>query len=141
MAGGRPRCNGPGVLSTERPPPAANLQQLLRLLRRPVHRERLHFSLQEINPARPPVFLLFSFFFLFWALVEQRFDFPRTRLVTVWRPMNWPRGSVPGREPLCCLLLRRRQRDGLNRGALVLSLGGIGTYLVQSDSGEAKCVL
>lgn len=51
VAGGRARRDGPGVVPAERPPAAADPQQLLRLLRRPLHRERLHVLLQIIHPS------------------------------------------------------------------------------------------
>lgn len=91
VASGRPRRDRSRIVATERPPPAAKLHQLLRLLHRPLHWERLHNTLQKINPVHP-VFFFFPhvFFLLFWALVKHFFNSLVTRLVNMWRRWTGP---------------------------------------------------
>lgn len=64
VASGRPRRDRSRIVATERPPPAAKLHQLLRLLHRPLHWERLHNTLQKINPVHPVFFFSHVFFFV-----------------------------------------------------------------------------
>lgn len=119
MAGGRPHRDRSGIIAEERPPPAANLQQLLGLLHRPLYRERLHFTVQKINPCTLPVVFFFPLSF-FSGPSSNSLKPLITRLVNMLRPMNWPPVA------LFCLAetllhrllppLHKRQRAGSHRG-------------------------
>lgn len=54
--------------------------------------------------------------------------------------MNWPCGSLPGRDALHRLLLpsTNAKEMGRTEGVLVLFLGGIGTYFLQGVKRERR---
>lgn len=118
MAGGRPHCDRSGIITEERPPPAANLQQLLGLLHRALYRERLHFTVQKINPCTLPV-VFFSLYLFFGALVKQFETLNNTPCEHVASNELAPGGSFCLAETLLHRLLpplHKRQRAGSHRG-------------------------
>ena len=145
VASGRPRCDRSCIVATERPPPAAKLHQLLRLLHRPLHWERLHNTLQKINPVHPVFFVVFFGFFLFWALVKHFFNSLVTRLVNMWRRWTGPVALCLA-ETLCIVCSSPPQtpkRWVKQRGCWSFFSGASAHIFCKgwNESGEAKRVL
>lgn len=145
VASGRPRRDRSCIVATERPPPAAKLHQLLRLLHRPLHWERLHNTLQKINPVHPVFFFSHVFFLLFWALVKHVFNSLVTRLVNMWRRWTGPVALCLA-ETLCIVCSSPPQtpkRWVEQRGCWSFFSGASAHIFCKgwNESGEAKRVL
>lgn len=145
VASGRPRRDRSCIVATERPPPAAKLHQLLRLLHRPLHWERLHNTLQKINPVHPVFFFSHVFFLLFWALVKHFFNSLVTRLVNMWRRWTGPVALCLA-ETLCIVCSSPPQtpkRWVEQRGCWSFFSGASAHIFCKgwNESGEAKRVL